>query len=481
MGHLPDVDVLFFQPAIGKQYGIISLGFLSLSAYLRKHGYDSRIIVLADRDTEDLVAKKMQQFRPRVACISLHWYIHCYEAVKIADAVKKANSEVKIVAGGHTSTYFDGQIFEFTPSIDMIIKGDGEKPLLDYMATQDPEKTENASYMKESTFISKPITYRQMTLENLSAANENMNEMVDEWDRYLKTVRVRTSAPISSEKKVEEIETKPSEFYLYVGKGCSYNCCFCGTSKTGSTRIFARGISIFRPLEDVVKDAKNLKNNGVESLFLDFGPFTDESYFHKLFDKLAELDVDITFLPWNLPSNELISKVGESFRNFEIQISPDSGSESLRARLCQKGYHKMFYPNANLVKSVEKIAEVGSSRGAQLFLWFICGLPFETEKDYQETVELSVSMKKRFPQLFKSPQDQLNCVPLRLTPGAPIDLFPEKFGMRRLRSTFKDYYEYCKELKTDKIEHPLGLEREDLSEAEIIKRAVDFKDAVVNA
>ncbi|MFQ6135198.1 MAG: B12-binding domain-containing radical SAM protein [Nitrososphaerales archaeon] len=478
---MQDVDVLFFQPAIGRQYGIISLGFLSLASYLRKYGYDSRIVVLADGNTEDIVTKKMLQFRPKVACISLHWYVHCYEAVKIADAVKKADPEVKVVTGGHTSTYFNKQIFEFTPSIDIIIKGDGEKPLLDYVATQDPEKTENASFMKDGNFVSKPITYHQMALDDFSAASENMNEMVDEWDRYLKTTRIRTAAPISSEKIVEEVETRPSEFYLYVGKGCSYNCCFCGTSKTGSTRIFSRGVSIFRPLEDVVKDAKNLKNNGVESLFLDFGPFEDESYFHKLFDELAELDVDLTFLPWNLPSNELISKVGESFRNFEIQISPDSGSERLREHLCRMGFHKQFYPNDLLVKSVEKIAEVGSSRGAQLFLWFICGLPFETEKDYQETVTLSLSMKKRFPQLFRNPQDQLNCVPLRLTPGSPIDLFPERFGMRRLRSTFKDYYEYCIDLEEGEIKHPLGLEREDLSEEDNIKRAVDFKDTIVSA
>ncbi|MFQ6135455.1 MAG: hypothetical protein ACE5KU_06565, partial [Nitrososphaerales archaeon] len=63
---MQDVDVLFFQPAIGKQYGIISLGFLSLSSYLRKYGYDSRIVVLADRSTEDIVAKKILQFRPKV-------------------------------------------------------------------------------------------------------------------------------------------------------------------------------------------------------------------------------------------------------------------------------------------------------------------------------------------------------------------------------------------------------------------------------
>jgi radical SAM superfamily enzyme YgiQ (UPF0313 family) len=240
-------------------------------------------------------------------------------------------------------------------------------------------------------------------------------------------------------------------------------------------------MSIFRPIEEVVNDAEKLKKNGVESLFLDFGPFNDETYYNKLFDRLANLSVDLTFLPWNLPSNELITKIGNSFNNFEIQISPDSGSDEHRRRLCEMGFHKQFYPNSDLIKTIKKINEVGSPRGSQLFLWFICGLPFESEKDYLETLNFSISMKKRFPNLFRNPQDQLNCVPLRLTPGAPIDLFPEKFGMRRLRSTFSDYVEYCKELETGIITHPLGLEREDLSESEIIKRAVDYKDRVVNA
>jgi radical SAM superfamily enzyme YgiQ (UPF0313 family) len=478
---MPDVDVLFFQPAVGEQYGIISLGLLSLSAYLRKHSHDSRIVVLVGKETEETVRKKVRQFHPKVVCISLHWYIHAYEALKIAEAVKKEDPDIRVVTGGHTSTYFNRQILDFTPAVDLIIKGDGEKPLLDYVSTLDPERTENASFMKDGDFVSKPITYHQMSLDGLSAANDNMNEMVDEWDQYIKTTRIRTSAPIPSGKIVEAISTKASEFYLYVGKGCSYNCCFCGTSKTGSTRIFSRGISIFRPLDDVIHDAKILRNNGVESLFLDFGPFNDETYFNRLFDALKPLEIDLTFLPWNLPSTDLIEKIGASFRNFEIQISPESGSERLREDLCRQGFLKQFHPNSSLKKIVEKIADVGSPRGAHLFLWFICGLPFETEQDFHETVDLSLEMKKRFPQIFQNPQDQLNCVPLRLTPGSPIDLFPKRFGMRRLRSSFKDYYEYCLNLGKGKIDHPLGLERDDLSESEIIKRAVDYKDAVTAA
>jgi len=478
---LSNIVTLFFQPAVGNQYGIISLGFLSLSGYLRKNGIDSKIVVLVDKDMEDTVEKKICQFRPKIVCISFHWYIHAYEIIKIAEAVKKTDPNIKVVIGGHSSTYFDKQILDFTSSIDVIIKGDGEKPLLEYIISQNPQKVENISFKKNGEFVSKPVTYRQVTLENLTGANENMNEMIDEWDKYIKTKRVRTSAPISSSTIVEEVETRPSEFYLYVGKGCGFNCCFCGSSKTGNSRIFNRGVSVYRPIEDVVKDAALLKNNGVESLFIDFGPFNDESYFLKLFDRLSKLDLGVVYLPWNLPSNDIISKLSTSFSDFEIQISPDSGSERLRKDLCHRGFHREFYSNALLKKSIDKIAEVGSSRGSQLFLWFMCGLPFESEEDYLETLNLSVLMKKNYHQLFNSTQDQLNCVPLRLTPGSPIDLWPDKFDMRKLRSSFKDYYGYCKDLISGKIEHPLGLERNDLSEAEVIKRAVHYKENILSA
>lgn len=476
---MPDIEVLFFQPAIGKQYGIISLGLLSLATYLQKHGHDSKIVVLVDRDTDETVKNKINEFHPKIACISFHWYIHSFEAIKIANSLKKADPDIKVVVGGHSSTYFNKQILDFTPDIDLIIKGDGEKPLLDYVSTLKPEKVENTSFIKNGAFISKPLTYRQMTLENVSAAKKNMNDLVDEWDRYIHTKRIRTSAPISSDKIVEEVETRPNEFYLYVGKGCNFNCCFCGASKSGNSRIFSRGMAIFRPIDEVIEDAVMLKNNGVESLFIDFGPFKDETYFHKLFDRLAPLEMDVVYLPWNLPSNEIISKVSKSFKNFEIQISPDSGSERLREDLFHKGFHREFYSNSLLEKSIDKIAEVSSSRGSQLFLWFICGLPFESEQDYQNTVDFSLSMKKRHPQLFENLQDQLNCVPLRLTPEAPIDLFPDKFKMKKLRNTFKDYYEYCRDLEKGTISHPLGLERDDLSEADIIKRAVNYKDKIL--
>jgi len=472
---LADVDILFLQPAVGRQYGIISLGFLSLSTFLHRHGYGSKIVVLEGKDSEATVEKKILQFKPKIVCVSLHWYIHSYESVKIANAVKKVSPETRVVAGGHTSTYFDRQILEFAPSIDLIIKGDGEKPLLDYVSTLRPDKTENASFIKDDRFVSKPITYHQTSLEGFAAAAPNMGDLIDEWEDYIKKTRIRTAAPISPEEKVEEVETKPSEFYLYIGKGCMYNCVFCGTSKTGSTRIFSRGIALFRPLEEVLQDAKNLKKNGVDSLFVDFGPFRDEAYYQKLFEELAKLDVGLTFLPWNLPSGDLIATIGKSFDPIEIQMSPDSGSERLRNQLWNMGFHRQFYPNDALTKSVEKIYEVGSPKGAQLFIWFICGLPFETEDDFQETVRIARLYKKRFPSLFKNFNDQLNCIPLRLTPGSPIDLMPQRFGIRKLRSSFRDYYEYCRELESGRITHPLGLEREDLSEREIVERALEFK------
>jgi radical SAM superfamily enzyme YgiQ (UPF0313 family) len=60
----------------------------------------------------------------------MHWYEHCYGAVETAKFCKQVLPDAWIVMGGLSATGFAREILENFPSVDFIIRGDAEIPLL---------------------------------------------------------------------------------------------------------------------------------------------------------------------------------------------------------------------------------------------------------------------------------------------------------------------------------------------------------------
>jgi hypothetical protein len=64
---------------------------------------------------------------------------------------------------------------------------------------------------------------------------------------------------------------------------------------------------------------------------------------------------------------------------------------------------------------------------------------------------------------------------LNIEPASPFHLDPDRFGIKLFRKSFDDFYNWGKEVATDKnLQHYLGYEREDMSEKEILDLAKNF-------
>ena len=102
------------------------IGFATLTDYLERHGYRTRIVNLAVRMLNDKnfdAEKMIASLNPRAFGIDLHWMPHAYGALEIARRVKQAHHNTPIIFGGFSSSYFHEQLIA-RPEVDVVLRGD---------------------------------------------------------------------------------------------------------------------------------------------------------------------------------------------------------------------------------------------------------------------------------------------------------------------------------------------------------------------
>lgn len=169
--------------------------------------------------------------------------------------------------------------------------------------------------------------------------------------------------------------------------GCNNFCTYCATAYT-------RGRERSRTMFSVIADVKSLIKNGEKNILL-LGQ-TIDSYkdpdtgarLHTLFEKLNDLDgeFEISFLS-NHPkdmTDEIIDAVARLSKiKKEIHLPLQSGSNKILKAMNRPYTKEQYMKIINKIKSQSPTIEITTD--------VIIGFPGETEKDFQETVEI---MKK---------------------------------------------------------------------------------------
>lgn len=174
--------------------------------------------------------------------------------------------------------------------------------------------------------------------------------------------------------------------FLKVQDGCDYKCTYC-------TIPLARGISRSDNLENVLKNASEISEQGIKEIVLtgvnigDYGKgeFGNKKHEHTFLDLVKALDevegierLRISSIEPNLLKNETIEFVSKS-RTFvpHFHIPLQSGSDAI-LRLMRRRYMSDLY-----VDRVKKIREVMPN--ACIGVDVIVGFPGETDEHFLET------------------------------------------------------------------------------------------------
>ncbi|MFX0011459.1 MAG: cobalamin-dependent protein, partial [Candidatus Hermodarchaeota archaeon] len=162
----------------------------------------------------------------KICGIDLHWIHNAHGAIEIARIVKEVHPNSKVVLGGFSASYFHDEILKYYGVIDGVIKGEAEVPLLEFAQkvdrNQSLESIPNLSFRTTSNHIkSNPITYIAKSLDDLNFTNTKILKSAKQY--------------FECSRKIMGIS-----FNVPIGRGCQFNCPFCGGGQRALQRVTGR-------------------------------------------------------------------------------------------------------------------------------------------------------------------------------------------------------------------------------------------------
>ena len=189
--------------------------------------------------------------------------------------------------------------------------------------------------------------------------------------------------------------------FLKVQDGCDYKCTYCTIPQ-------ARGISRSDTLDNVIRQAKEIVDQGIKEIVLtgvnigDYGKgeFGNKKHEHTFFELVQALDevegikrFRISSVEPNLLSEELIEFVANSKRfapHFHIPLQ--SGNNEILGRMRRRYQRELYVDRVNQIKRLMPDACIGVD--------VIVGFPGETDQHFLDTYTFLVDMPVSYLHVF---------------------------------------------------------------------------------
>jgi len=331
------------------------LGILHIAGYLRKYSEGHVEIIDAEALNWDnkKVEKRLEIVKPDIVGISVLSYDR-FQGFEIAEVAKKIGAFVFI--GGPHVTFIDRETLENNPSIDAVVRGEGEVTMLELV-------TKFKS--KESIADITGITFRK---DNKIIKNPD-REFIKEID----------SIPLPAWDLV------PMEKYQYhavlASRGCPFNCIFCA-----SPRFWKRKLRVRDPKKIVDEIEYLLANHGKKIVHIKDDTFTvRKDWVHKICDEIENRNLKFRW--------ECLGRVNtidkEMLKRFKklgcemIEFGIETGNEEIMNRI-----------NKNINKSqIRSVIELSKDVGIGVTTFFMLGHPGEDEQTINETFDFAFELR----------------------------------------------------------------------------------------
>jgi B12-binding domain/radical SAM domain protein len=413
------------------QFTKVPIGLISIADYLDRHGYKVVIDNLGDRMVSDKdfdVEEHISNLTSEVFGIDLHWQHHAQGAIEIARICKKLHPESYIVIGGLTATCFHEEIISKYEFVDAVIRGEGEKPLLEFI-----KGIKNSGRITDTP----NLTYRTETGEvcttPLMAQSESLDEF--EYTRY---------DLMSPDTTIFTPDAEPRGT-LVTCRGCCYNCVTCGASSYSYRKYLGFNKPSFRSPAKIADDIRRLNRQGIHLLGIYQDPrMGGEEYWRDLFLVLRSEKLEIECLSLDIfapVSEEFVKAVASTKKQVVFYFCPESGNSNVRER---QGRH---YSNEDIVDTIKLCYKYR----IPVTLFLSTGLAGETLDTMIDTMELWEEIYL----LNKTAIEQYNLSeigksillggpimgPIIIDPGSLAHDYPEKYGYKMVFKTLEDHIE----------------------------------------
>ena len=275
---------------------------------------------------------------------------------QLAKAVKESNDKLKVVMGGVFPSTFPEKAL--TESVDYVVRGEGEQPLLALMKGLAPDTIPGLVYKKNGTVHNNGVALPITNLDEIPFPARDMMPV----EKYFSL-----SPRLEKNKRTCSIITS---------RGCPYDCNFCSVHSVYGYKWRSRSpANVIAEIEMLVR---NYNINHIE--FEDDNLTMNKERAESIFDGLINLKKGLTWSAHNgvrvdtLDKN-LIKKMGQS-GCARLNLAIESGNKSVLNLMNKK-------------LSLEKIVEVVrycSEEKIRTTGFLLVGYPGETKESFAETL-----------------------------------------------------------------------------------------------
>jgi len=374
---------------------------------------------------------------PRLALIDLHWYEHSFGALDVARVCKQTLPGTSVIVGGMTASLYAREILDGFPYVDYVIRGDAEEPLrqlaLQFCSgdvhARNLQSVPNLSYRAQSEVIENELSYHTPAedMDRLDLINTEYLDHARHYHGFQYVGRRGTFLPSEGSPVLGH--------WLSIGRGCVYDCSYCGGGHESHRLIAGRPGLVMRSVSAVVDNLEELRDRGIHQAALTLDPvIAGRAYWGELFAQMSQrhLRIGLYVELFQLPPAEFLEAFAEcvDLKHSELSLSALSGDERVRRR------HGKAYSNAELLGSVHAMKR----QRIPLSIYYSFNLPGQDEAAMRKTLFLSESIARAVPphQLLMYNQ------PHTLDPCSPMSRTPEEFGIEVRLHSFPDYFEYCR-------------------------------------
>jgi radical SAM superfamily enzyme YgiQ (UPF0313 family) len=426
---------------MGRPYGLIPIGVIGLANLLEENGFK---VCGLDYPLERVLDRQFSlrewlrgQHQARLVMIDLHWYEHSYGAIHTARVCKEVLPEAWTVIGGLTASAFATEILHDFPFVDLIIRGDAEKPLLDLaqrLLSSTPETGDldlrmipNLSFRLGGEIIENERSYcaTEADLERLNFVDMGFLEHYERYYRHQYTIPgpPQDFDPLSA-----------SGHFLCIARGCDRDCSYCGGCHAAHKTLAGRDHVVTRSPAKVADDLKRLAEGGIQQVSLSFDIVElGDTYWQELFSQMDQNRTTIGLVNefYQLPPDAFVEGFAKRvvMAHSCVALSPLSGAEKVR-RLNGKAYSdEEFWHTLTLLRE----------HRVPVLVYFSLNLPGENDQTFEKALTLAERVYSFYPLHLLRIINSYHT----LDPLSPMGVHPEKYGIEVSMSSFADYYKYC--------------------------------------
>jgi len=407
---------------------LMPMGLISMAERLCRTEHPTEILHLPlERalDPEHDLGAEVRTSGASWVCFDLHWHQQSRTVIETAREVRRGAPNAKIVLGGYTASAFDLEILRRFDCVDFVIRGDAELALgqlVEAVAAGTPlHRVSNLTYRLGGE------VHRSGVLHVNDA--DDLGRYTYAAFEHVRHHRYYTQAGIMEGELNLKEPFAPGIFYCNCGRGCPYDCTFCGGGREAQRLLGGRERVVYRPVEAMLADLRRMEEHNLDTWYNTFHPSDDESYFLTLFDQIHAEGLGLRMIHecLHLPSQAFLERFAKTFApRSHLDFVLLTASDELRRKNKEN-----YFSRADLEACLGRLEDLGIQSG----LCFLTGLPFEEAHHVRASIDFAQEVGHRFP-LANVTAELLTIEPL-----APMNRDPEHHAIRSHAQTFEDYYQ----------------------------------------